>query len=703
MKSIDYANKLIANRYAVSHLLGQGGMGAVYAADDLLLSRRVAIKFMNGLSDQSIARFKREYKLLAKVNGPNIVQIFERGQTDDGIPFIVMEYVNGRTLEQALSDPSDRLETEEIITIAAQICTALSNLHTLGLVHRDLNPSNIMLTNDQRTIEAKLMDFGAVHETNIALTATNELLGSPAYMSPEHLTPKLLDARSDIFSLGCVLYRCVAGTPPFEADSALQTLIKMRTGAKADLNSAVPPFLRNTIDRCIRPIPSDRFQSAEDLHKALTERKCDQPESAPLTRARSRKPLLMALIGVAIIGTSAFIFMRPPAGGNPSSQAKAELDVLANQSDWTKFDELASKTITPTNQNAFSETWESFDKVAHHYHETGDYEKAIKYSDLALRNCNKISRKPFLELSGIDIRFCSNKSDLQWDKNAYLWLSVNENKVQSSLQSLLRLKELRARLSQRLNLNPQLVKSNFENVLQYAVEKDWDEGTTLPLRQDYARFLVNQRDPARKKVIEDIKTTTLDQLKNNSYVSWMFVTATLNLEFEEASNTEANKLIAEFEPYAPKDITDRCSFWCDMYRLSLKTDKPRVNFTDNAYAHIGNLAPAQQCDVLLLMALAHPERRMEFTQIADKTATIHQIAPHCRAAVHTNLAQAYALRKDYQTAVKYLDQAIQEYLADKEPQKRTTLSPTRENHLRGLQETRQLWFEKAKSGAKSPG
>lgn len=696
MASIDYSNKLIANRYAVSHELGQGGMGVVYAADDLHLSRRVAIKFINGLSDQSLVRFKREYKLLAKVSAPNIVQIFERGQCDDGTPFIVMECINGRTLEQALSNSSDRPDIEEIITIALQVCTALSHLHKLGLVHRDLKPSNIMLKKDDGVVEAKLMDFGAVHETDIALTGTNELLGSPAYMSPEHLTPKLLDGRSDVFSMGCVLYRCVAERPPFEADSAFQTLLKMQTGTKEVLNTNVPPFLRRIIDRCTMPNPADRFQSAEELHKALTERQCNEP-SAPSARARSLKPVLLALIGVAIVGTSAFIFMRTAPGGNELSQAKVELDALASQSNWTKFDELASKTITSTNHNAFPETWESFNKASHHFQQVGDYDKAIKYSDLAVTNCNKISRKAFLELSGIDKRFSSNKSDLQSNQNDYHWLSANESKIQSNQQSLMRLKELRARLSERLNLNPQMVKSNFENVLQYAAETNLDNGSTLPFRQDYARFLIIQRDPDRKKVIEDIKHITLDQLKNNSYISWPIITATLTLEVEEASNTEAKRLLAEFEPYPPKDLKNRISFWCEMYRLSLKADKPRVDFADNAYAQIDNIAPTEQCDILLLMAHAYPKRRMEFSQRAGKIATLHQIAPHCRASVHANMAQAYAERKDYQTAVEYLDQAIQEYMAGKVNLQGRISSHHWDKQLAGLQRARRLWADKAKA------
>lgn len=258
---------------------GAGAMGVVFRARDRATGAPVAIKVMTHASPMAAARFDREIAALARLRHPGIVGYVGHGTTRGGAPFLAMEWLEGETLKDRME--RGPLSWREIIDAGRQITAALVAAHASGLVHRDLKPSNIVLT----ASGAKLVDFGvarALHATK-ALTASGEMIGTPAFMSPEQaLGMKELDARSDLFSLGCVLFQCIAGVNPFAADSALAMLVRLtseRAAPIASIAPTVPEALARLVDAMLSPTPEGRPASADALLRALHDLATTMPET----------------------------------------------------------------------------------------------------------------------------------------------------------------------------------------------------------------------------------------------------------------------------------------------------------------------------------------------------------------------------------------------------------------------------------------
>ena len=221
--------RMLGDRYSVGVVIGRGGMAEVHEGRDLRLGRRVAIKILRSdlARDPSFhARFRREAQSAAALNHPNIVAVYDTGEEEltssDGtssvVPFIVMEYVDGMTLRQLLAS-GRRLLPERALEITAGILSALDYAHRHGIVHRDIKPANVMLT---RTGEVKVMDFGiarAINEVAQSMTTTSTVMGTAQYLSPEQARGEVVDARSDLYSTGVLLYELLTGKPPFTGDS----------------------------------------------------------------------------------------------------------------------------------------------------------------------------------------------------------------------------------------------------------------------------------------------------------------------------------------------------------------------------------------------------------------------------------------------------------------------------------------------------
>jgi eukaryotic-like serine/threonine-protein kinase len=271
--------------YQVLALLGAGGMSEVYRARDTRLDRDVAIKVLRASAfadPRRLDRLHREARAISRLNHPHIRTLYDVGQ-QDGLTFLVMELLDGKTLADALL--KGPLPVADAVTFGLQIAQALDAAHTSGVIHRDLKPGNIMLTNDG----VKLLDFGLakLHEgedapspgTLDALNATQgvgpteegAVLGTCPYMSPEQLQGRAVDARSDIFSLGVVLYEMTTGSRPFQADNraALTAAILTETPAPVSTVCDAPPLLDRAISRCLEKDPDARWQSARDLASAL--------------------------------------------------------------------------------------------------------------------------------------------------------------------------------------------------------------------------------------------------------------------------------------------------------------------------------------------------------------------------------------------------------------------------------------------------
>src|SRR6202453_1881308 len=264
--------RIYSGRYELTHLIARGGMAQVYRAMDRQLERPVALKVLFpelSIDRTFVERFRREAQAAANLSHPNIVPVFDWGE-DDGSYFIVMEYVEGRPLSAVLRDPQ-RLSPRQIATIGAGVAAALAFAHRHGVVHRDVKPGNVLITPDG---DVKVTDFGIARAMNTeeSLTQTGAVMGTAAYFSPEQAEGKGVDARSDIYSLGVVLYEMAVGRPPFTGDSPVAVASKHVRDMPVlprEANPSVPPALEAVIMKAMAKNPDDRYGSAGELRADL--------------------------------------------------------------------------------------------------------------------------------------------------------------------------------------------------------------------------------------------------------------------------------------------------------------------------------------------------------------------------------------------------------------------------------------------------
>src|SRR6266508_3456174 len=243
--------KVRGGRYEIDAMLGPGGMAEVYLGTDRVLGRQIAVKVLGSQfsKDNSfVTRFRREAQSAAALNHPNVVSVFDTG-SDDGTHFIVMEYVKGKTLSQVIREDAP-LMPERAAEITQGVAQALAFAHRAGIIHRDVKPGNIMLTANG---SVKVMDFGIARATTSeSLTQTATVLGTATYFSPEQAQGSAVDARSDIYSLGVVLYEMLAGNPPFSGESPVTIAykhVKEEPVPPSRLNLDVPAGLDAKIGR----------------------------------------------------------------------------------------------------------------------------------------------------------------------------------------------------------------------------------------------------------------------------------------------------------------------------------------------------------------------------------------------------------------------------------------------------------------------
>jgi len=261
-------------RYEIIEELGRGAMGVVYKALDPLIERFVAIKTINldalppKEREEYAARFYQEAKAAGHLNHRNIVTIHDLGESGD-VAYIAMELMEGREL-QVVMDGERRMSSEEVLNIAIQVAQGLYFAHQRGIVHRDIKPSNIMLLGDK---QVKIADFGiAKMSTALGTTKVGMIIGSPLYMSPEQIRAQQIDARSDIFSLGVVLYQMLTGKLPFNGDNAnavMYQIVNEQPPKPSSINPDVSDMLDAVVAKCMAKNPDDRYKSAEELAEAL--------------------------------------------------------------------------------------------------------------------------------------------------------------------------------------------------------------------------------------------------------------------------------------------------------------------------------------------------------------------------------------------------------------------------------------------------
>lgn len=395
--SLEDAKDVLDERFEVLEILGLGGMGTVVKAREKSSDKLFAVKLLNPqlIDDKSsVKRFEQEAKAAMMLTHPHLTAVYEYGIGKDETPFLVMDLLEGRTLDQLLK-ADNRLSQRQALDIFIQICEALDYTHNNGLIHRDIKPSNIMVNTHNGIDYAKLFDFGIAKvlpnqtiDLTGDMTQTGDLFGSPLYMSPEQCKGQDLDARTDLYSLGCVIYKTLTGTHPFEGKNFVDTIIKIVT-TEATAPSRIHPEdqLSKDFDRvvqtCLQKNVAERYVSAQELKQDLeclregkplsskTQKTAKKHKKAAGPQLDSRtKVLVYALLGILLatcFATIQTIMSVKPATGPATTTQPA--------------------TATDPYKDA-----ERLDQLSYSYFVQGNYEQAIPLLEFGIKTYKENGR-----------------------------------------------------------------------------------------------------------------------------------------------------------------------------------------------------------------------------------------------------------------------------------------------------------------------
>ena len=317
--------RMLGGRYELDGVVGRGGMAEVYRARDIRLDRVVAVKTLREdlARDQTFqARFRREAQSAASLNHPSIVAVYDTGEDTHGptpVPYIVMEYVDGRTVRDLLRDDR-RLLPERALEITDGVLRALDYSHRNGIVHRDIKPANVMVT---RSGDIKVMDFGiarAVSDAQATMTQTAQVIGTAQYLSPEQARGERVDARSDLYSAGCLLYELLTGRPPFTGDSPVAIAYQHVTEnpvTPSRIDPEIPPWADAIVLKAMAKDPANRYQTAGEMRADIQRGLSGMPVAAPPTGAYQRMGTSTMMAGAGYGGATSAI---PPYQYGPPEE-----------------------------------------------------------------------------------------------------------------------------------------------------------------------------------------------------------------------------------------------------------------------------------------------------------------------------------------------------------------------------------------------
>ncbi len=314
-------------------------MGVIYKAHHAILKKDVAIKILHQVNDMTVQRFQREAQAVFNLHHENVVAVHEFGVTDEGQPFMVMEFIEGKTLSNVI-DERGALPLDLCVNIFKQVCSGMSHAHSRGVLHRDLKPSNVMLTApDSWTPQVRIVDFGIAKVMDLVeddtstgkLTRTGDFVGSPLYMSPEQCLGKNIDLRSDVYSIGCIMYEALTGHAPFSGGTQMEIMLrqmndKAPTLKEGSSGTSYPAWIERLVARALAKDPNLRFQSIDEMKKAIEDRVVAdiEPTNSDGAVKKISKPVIVG-VGVALLAVAA-------AGGYfITSQSKKPVGKMPSQ------------------------------------------------------------------------------------------------------------------------------------------------------------------------------------------------------------------------------------------------------------------------------------------------------------------------------------------------------------------------------------
>ncbi len=341
---------VFAKKYRVIEKLGSGGMGAVYKAEHMLMGRTVALKLLHkylAANASYLKRFRREAQVASKIVHPNAITLYDFG-IEDETPFLVMEFVGGQTLKSLLQTEG-KLSASRVGNILRHIAGPLSEAHRLGIVHRDLKPDNILVTSSTNGVDTvRVLDFGIAKmvgfvsgEKGVVSTQTGVFMGTPQYMSPEQAMNKDVDSRSDLYSLGIILYEMITGEVPFVSDSAVELLFQHVHGEPKPLrqlkgDTAAIKAINSVLLKALEKDPTKRYQTVEQLvaeYERIVESKIPVPISS---RARTPSRLRPVAIGGAALGLLALITFAALGGKEINEETVVQAAPITSEAEPTK-------------------------------------------------------------------------------------------------------------------------------------------------------------------------------------------------------------------------------------------------------------------------------------------------------------------------------------------------------------------------------
>ncbi len=393
---------VIADRYVVTQLLGQGGMGRVFRAHDKLLLRDVAVKLLNRelRDDYFIRRFQQEARAASQLNHTNILCVLDFGLVSQTQPYLVMEWVDGLTLDQHM-ERKGRFSIRHAIEVCQRLTDAMQHAHRNGIVHRDLKPSNIMLSHSELGERVLILDFGIAKMVDAPaesgmLTMTGQIIGSPRCISPEQARGESLDGRSDIYSLGCVMFEMFTGKPPYRGDSAIATIaMHLNEPIPAISEESDPKFpegLEAIIQKAMAKSPGDRFATMEELGNQLRELNLDsiveeveeppveiiEPKVKPRGTKFNTKAAL-AIASIILVASATFIILATRISSNDANQEKLKPSPAALKATQEQFDESSPLVNSAIDDKV----------VGNEFHKTFQLNRGLGENDMIIVNSAK--------------------------------------------------------------------------------------------------------------------------------------------------------------------------------------------------------------------------------------------------------------------------------------------------------------------------